>query len=298
MVWNETQIQLLVKISETGSFTKAGEELHMTQPAVSRIVAAVESELGTKLIVRNKRKGVVFTDVGERILILFRNVLSELQKVDELVAAEKGLEIGQVHIGAYPTACTRFIPKIIRTMEEKHPGLEIKLSEGSVDQVKEWLRTRSVDVGITISPDHDFDIIPLVKDEFVVVIHSNHPLVQNELIQIPELEGENLILGRGGYEAPVHAIFNEFKMKPKVRFVVDHLDTALSMVKEDLGIIITTRGALSSLPEQVILRELKPNMFRDINIAVPDINDISNATDAFIQTACSLFSDKTSKRGI
>ncbi|KQY94774.1 hypothetical protein ASD24_04320 [Paenibacillus sp. Root52] len=298
MVWNETQIQLLVKISETGSFTKAGEELHMTQPAVSRIVAAVESELGTKLIVRNKRKGVVFTDVGERILILFRNVLGELQKVDELVAAEKGLEIGKVHIGAYPTACTRFIPKIIRTMEEKHPGLEIKLSEGSVDQVKEWLRTRSVDVGITISPDHDFDIIPLVQDEFIVVIHSNHPLVQNEFIQIPELEGENLILGRGGYEAPVHAIFNEFKMKPKVRFVVDHLDTALSMVKEDLGIIITTRGALSSLPEQVILRELKPNMFRDINIAVPDMNDISNATDVFIQTACSLFSDKTSKRGI
>ncbi|WP_431088832.1 LysR family transcriptional regulator [Paenibacillus sp. 8b26] len=292
MIWNELQIQLIVKISETGSFTKAGEELHMTQPAVSRIVAAVESELGTKLIIRNRKNGLVFTDVGERILILFRNVLSELQKVDELIAAEQGLEIGKVHIGAYPTACTRFIPKIIRTMEEKHPGLEVKLSEGSVDQVKEWLRTRSVDVGITIPPENDFDVIPLVKDELIVVIHLDHPLVQKESIEIPDLEGENLILGRGGYEVQVHAIFKEFKMKPKVRFVVDHLDTALSMVKEGLGIIVTTRGALSSMPEQVILRELKPRMFRDINIAVPDINDISKATDVFIQTASSLFSNK------
>ncbi|MDQ0656153.1 LysR family transcriptional regulator [Paenibacillus sp. W2I17] len=291
MIWNQTQVQLIVKISETGSFTKAGEELHITQPAVSRIVAAVENELGTKLINRNRKNGLVFTEVGERVLILFRNVLSEFQKVEELIAAEQGLEIGKIHVGAYPTACTRFIPKIIRTMEEKHPGLEVKLSEGSVAQVKEWLRTRSIDVGITIPPDHDLHVIPLVKDELIVVIHSNHPLVLKESIGIPDLDGENLILGRGGYDVQVHAIFKEFNLKPKVRFVVDHLDTALSMVREGLGSIVTTKGALSSLPEQVTFRELKPSMFRDINIAVPDMEDISKATDVFIQTARSLFSN-------
>lgn len=52
---NRSQIQLIVQISETGSFTKAGEELHMTQPAVSRAVATIEAELGTKLIIRNKK---------------------------------------------------------------------------------------------------------------------------------------------------------------------------------------------------------------------------------------------------
>ncbi|WP_336783660.1 LysR family transcriptional regulator [Paenibacillus illinoisensis] len=294
MIWNETQIQLIVKISETGSFTKAGEELHMTQPAVSRIVAAVESELGTKLIKRNRKNGLVFTEVGEQILVLFRNVLSELRKVDELIAAEQGLEIGKIHVGAYPTACTRFIPKIIRTLEEKHPGLEIRLSEGSVTQVKEWLRTRVIDVGITIPPDHDFDVIPLVKDKLIVVIHSDHALVQKESIEIPDLKSENLILGRGGYDVQVHAIFKEYKMKPRVRFVVDHIDTALSMVQEGLGLIVTTKGAISSLPEKVIFRELKPSMYREINIAVPDIQDISKATDVFIQTARSLFSNNTS----
>lgn len=290
----ESQIKLIVKISETGNFTKAGEELHMTQPAVSRAVATIEAELGTKLITRNRKNGIVFTDVGERILIIFRNVLSELQKITELVAAEQGLEIGKVHIGAFPTACKRFIPKIIRTIEEKHPGLEVKLSEGSVDEVKEWLSSKSIDVGIIIPPDKDFELVPLMKDQLIVIMNLNHPLYQKEIIAIPDLQGEEIILGRGGYELQIQSLFQDYKLTPKVRFVVDHIDTALSMVQEGLGITITTQQNILSLPDQVVFRELNPSTFRQINIAVPDMKDISKATDLFIQVACSLFAAEKS----
>jgi DNA-binding transcriptional LysR family regulator len=288
---NESQIQLIVKIAETGSFTRAGEELHMTQPAVSRAVAAIESDLGTRLIKRNRKNGLVFTDVGERILVIFRNILSELNKVDEIIAAENGLEIGKVHIGAYPTACTRFIPKIINTMEQKHPGLEVNLSEGSVDQIKEWLQSRTIDVGIIIPPNKDFEIIPLMKDQLIVIMRSDHSLYQKETISIPDLQGEDILLGRGGYDLRVHALFKDYKLNPKVRFVVDQIDTALSMVQEGLGIVITSKKSIMSLPEQVVFRELKPDTFREINIAVPDIKDISKATEVFIQTACTLFGE-------
>ncbi|MFE3893266.1 LysR family transcriptional regulator [Priestia sp. YIM B13446] len=289
---NKSQIELIVQISETGSFTKAGEELHMTQPAVSRAVAAIESELGTTLIKRNKKNGLFFTDVGERVLVIFRNILCEFQKVDELIAAEQGLEIGKVHIGTYPTACTRFIPKIIRTMEDKYPGLEIKLSEGSVDQVKEWLRSKSIDVGIIIPPYKDFDIVPLMKDQLIVIMHSSHPLYEKDTIGIPDLQDEDIILGRGGYEVQVHDLFKDFNLKPQVRFEVDYIDTALSMVQEGLGITITTKKNILSLPEQVVFRELEPNTFRDINIAVLDRKDTSKATDAFNQTARTLFTNE------
>lgn len=290
-VMNKSQIELIVRISDTGSFTKAGEELHITQPAVSRTVATVESQLGTKLIERDKKNGLFFTDVGERVLVIFRKILSELQKVDELVAAERGLEIGKVHVGAYRTACTRFIPKIIRTMENQYPGLEIKLSEGSVDQVKEWLRSKCIDVGIIIPPDKDFDIVPLMKDQLIVLMHSSHPLYQKETIGIPDLQGEDILIGKGGYEVQVHALFKEYNLTPKVRFEMDYIETGLSMIQEGLGIIITTKKNIWSLPDQVVIRELNPDTFRDINIAVLDIKDISKATDAFIQTALTLFAN-------
>lgn len=291
IVMNKSQIELIVRISETGSFTKAGEELHMTQPAVSRSVATIESQLGTKLIERDKKNGLFFTDVGERVLVIFRKILSELQKVDELVAAEQGLEIGKVHVGAYRTACTRFIPKIIRTMENQYPGLEIKLSEGSVDQVKEWLRSKCIDVGISIPPDKDFDTVPLMKDQLIVLMHSSHPLYQKETIGIPDLQGEDILIGKGGYEVQVHALFKEYNLTPKVRFEMDYIETGLSMIQEGLGITITTKKNIWSLPDQVVFRELKPDTFRDINIAVLDIKDISKATDAFIQTALTLFAN-------
>ncbi len=291
IVMNKSQIELIVRISETGSFTKAGEELHMTQPAVSRTVATVESQLGTKLIERDKKNGLFFTDVGERVLVIFRKVLIELQKVDEIVAAERGLEIGKVHVGAYRTACTRFIPKIIRTMEKQYPGLEIKFSEGSVDQVKEWLRSKCIDVGIIIPPDQDFDTISLMKDQLIVLMHSSHPLYQKETIGIPDLQDEDILIGKGGYEVQVHALFKEYNLTPKVRFEMDYIETGLSMIQEGLGIIITTKKNIWTLPDQVVFRELKPDTFRDINIAVLDIKDISKATDAFIQTALTLFAN-------
>ncbi|GLF90669.1 putative HTH-type transcriptional regulator YvbU [Bacillus safensis] len=286
---NKLQMELIVRISETGSFTKAGEELHMTQPAVSRAVATIETEIGTKLIKRDKKNGLSFTDIGERILITFRTILSELQKVDELVAAEQGLEIGKIHIGAYRTACTRFIPKIIRAMENQYPGLEIKLSEGSVDQVKEWLRSKCIDVGIIIPPDQDFDTVHLLKDQLIVLMHSSHPLYQKETISIPDLQGEDILMGKGGFEVQVHDLFKEYNVTPKVRFETDYIETGLSMIQEGLGITITTKKNILSLPDQVVFRELKPDTFRDINIAVLDMKDISKATDAFIQTALTLF---------
>ena len=290
-VMNKSQIELIVRISETRSFTKAGEELHMSQPAVSRTVATIESQLGTKLIERDKKSGLFFTDVGERVLVIFRKILSELQKVDELVAAEQGLEIGKVHVGAYRTASTRFIPKIIRTMENQYPGLEIKISEGSVDQVKEWLRSKCIDVGIIIPPDKDFNTVPLMKDQLIVLMHSSHPLYQKETISIPDLQGEDILIGKGGYEVQVHALFKEYNLTPKVRFEMDYIETGLSMIQEGLGITITTKNNIWSLPDQVVFRELKPDTFRDINIAVLDIKDISKATDAFIQTALTLFAN-------
>ncbi len=289
---NRSQIQLIVQISETGSFTKAGEELHMTQPAVSRAVATIESQLGTKLIERDKKNGLFFTDVGERILVIFRKILSELQKVDELVAAEQGLEIGKLHIGAYRTACTRFVPKIIRAMENQYPGLEIKLSEGSVGQVKEWLRSKCIDVGIIIPPDKDFDTVHLMKDQLIVLMHSSHPLYQKETIGIPDLQGEDILMGKGGYEVQVHDLFKKYNLTPKVRFEMEYIETGLSMIQEGLGITITTKKNIWSLPDQVVFRELKPDTFRDINIAVVDMKDISKATDAFIQTALTLFANK------
>lgn len=116
-------MQLIVKISDTRNFTKAGQELYMTQPAVSRAVAALEAELGVKLIARNRRCGVHFTDIGERILGVFKEILTYFERIDQEIAREKGLDTGIVRIGVFPLASSYFIPKIISSIAEKYPKI-------------------------------------------------------------------------------------------------------------------------------------------------------------------------------
>ncbi|MGV2643884.1 LysR family transcriptional regulator, partial [Clostridium perfringens] len=89
---NNSQLQLVVKIAETGSFTRAGQELNMTQPAVSRAISSLENELDVTLIIRDRRNGIALTDVGQRILVIFRRILQQYDRIQQGVAAEKGLE--------------------------------------------------------------------------------------------------------------------------------------------------------------------------------------------------------------
>lgn len=288
---NKAQIELVVRISEEGSFSKAGGKLNMTQPAVSRAVAAIETELNTVLILRNRKNKLVFTELGELILISFRNILSEFTKIEEFVAAERGLETGQIRIGAYPTACTYFLPKIIRRMEEEHPNLQISLSEGSVDEVKNWLHNRVVDVGIIIPPNENFHCIPLARDKMIAAVSSDHPLSHREQIRVEDIRRQELLLVKGGYETQISTLLKDAGIEPdtRVKYRVSHLDTALRMVQEGLGITFMTERSIISLPENVIIRNLEPEVYREINIAVLSLDESTSAVKYFIKTAKELY---------
>ncbi|NGY85092.1 LysR family transcriptional regulator substrate-binding protein [Bacillus megaterium] len=66
-----------------------------------------------------------------------------------------------------------------------------------------------------IPPDKDFDTVPLIKDQLIVLMHSSHPLSQKETISIPDLQGEDILIGKCGYEVQIHALFNEYNLTLK-----------------------------------------------------------------------------------
>ncbi|KAI7266605.1 hypothetical protein KC345_g8142 [Hortaea werneckii] len=287
---NNTQIRLFVKIAESRSFTKAGLELNMTQPAVSRAISALEAELDVKLLLRDRRSGLVLTDVGKRILVICRGILSGLDKIDQEIAAEKGLEKGQIRIGAFPVAAAYFVPGIIRAIAAKYPGIKISLYEGSVAEVKEWLASRFIDVGLMIPPVEDFASLPLFREKLYAVLPGDHPLQQKQIICVKDLEGEPMLLCRSGYEPPVVDLFHRSGSTLNVKYEVNSYITALNMIKEGLAVGVMSELSLLSLPANVLVRELAPDAYRDIHIAVPSLEETSIAVRLFIDTAMQLFS--------
>ncbi|WP_312027274.1 LysR family transcriptional regulator [Paenibacillus typhae] len=288
-VMNNNQILLFVKIAETGSFTKAGQELNMTQPAVSRAISALETELDVKLLLRDRRSGLVLTEVGKRILIIFREILSGFNKVEQEVSAEKGLEKGLIRIGAYPAAAAYFVPKIIRSITDRYPGIDISVHEGSVAEVKEWLETRQIDAGLIIPPLEEFETIPLFREKLYAVLPEGHPLGRNGIVHVKDLEHEPMMICRAGYEPPIVDLFERADSALNVKYVVNSYSTAINMIKEGLAVGVLSELSLRTPPGNVMIRELSPDAYRNIHIAVHSLEEASIAVRLLIDTALDMF---------
>ncbi|MEK7021672.1 LysR family transcriptional regulator [Bacillus sp. FSL K6-6038] len=286
-----TQLQVFIKVVELGSFTKAARVLNMTQPAVSHAISSVESELGVTLIIRDKRKGLILTDVGNRILVHFREILNGVEKVEQEVAMEKGHEVGTIRIGSFPSASAYFLPRMINIFREKYPNLELVLHEGTLKEVEEWLLSRVIDVGIVILPNKEMEIVPLTRGKMVVVLHNDHPLCEKEAITINDLEGEPIILFKGGYEPPIIDMFKQAGVPLRVEYAVSTVTTSLNMIQEGLGLAILAELSLTNLSPNVKTKELAPQVWREIALAVPSLRESSLAVQLFIEEFQGLFAE-------
>ncbi|UMR25781.1 LysR family transcriptional regulator [Bacillus amyloliquefaciens] len=286
-----TQLRVFVQIAETGSFTKAGQALNMTQPAVSHAISALESELGIKLIIRERRNGVRLTDTGGKILVHIREVLKGIEKAEQLAAAERGLEQGTIHIGTFPAASAYFIPKLISVFKKRYPKLELVLHEGTADEVKEWLQSRMIDAGILLFPTEDMDSFLLKKDKMAAVMHKDHPLAARSTVTIKDLDGEPMVVCEGGYTSPFAGLFKQAGAEHCAAFTVFNVSTSINMVREGLGMAILSDMSMAGnpLPEEVVIKEFTPDVFREVQLAVPSMKDASLAAKLFIDVAEELF---------
>ncbi|BCC46502.1 TPA: LysR family transcriptional regulator [Bacillus cereus] len=286
-----TQLQVLIKTIELGSFTKAARVLNMTQPAVSHAISSIESELGVTILIRDKRKGLIVTDVGSRILVHIREILNGVEKIEQEVAMEKGHEVGTIRIGSFPSASAHFLPKMINHFKEKYPNLEVVLCEGTIKEVEDWLVSRVVDIGIVILPNKEMEIVPLTKGKMVVILREDHPLCKKDAITIRDLENEPIILCKGGYEPPIIDMFKQINVPLRAEYVISTVTTALNMIQEGLGIAILAELSLTNLPKNVQTRELEPQVWREIALAVPSLKDSSIAVQLFIEEFQALFAE-------
>ncbi|PGY98949.1 LysR family transcriptional regulator [Bacillus cereus] len=286
-----TQLQVLIKTVELGSFTKAAGVLNMTQPAVSHAISSIESELGVTILIRDKRKGLIVTDVGNRILVHIREILNGVEKIEQEVAMEKGHEVGTIRIGSFPSASAYFLPKMINIFREKYPKLQLVLCEGALKEVEDWLLSRVIDIGIVILPNKDMEIVPVTKGKMVVVLREDHPLCKKRSIMINDLENEPIILFKGGYEPPIIDMFKQANVSLRVEYAVSTVTTSLNMIQEGLGIAILAELSLTNLPKNVQTRELEPKVWREIALAVPSLKEASLAVQLFIEEFQELFTE-------
>jgi len=176
-------LELLIALNDLGGLGRVAEHLHVTQPAVSKTLAAMEEGMGMALFERTPR-GLVATDTGECLVRHARAVLGELRDARHNVHAILGGRMVRTSIGILPAAATSIMPAFIAVLESRAPQVMISVREGSAERLLTRLRTGGIDFAVSFlpekQPDSHLAMDRLLDDGIVAVVRSGHPLEQRQ----------------------------------------------------------------------------------------------------------------------
>jgi LysR family transcriptional regulator, nitrogen assimilation regulatory protein len=153
-VIDNRKLRYFVTVVEFGSFTKAADALHITQPALSRQVKQLEEELGVELLLREGR-GIRVTDAGEALLLHARTIARDFERLREDMQARSGEPTGRVVFGIPPTLADTLVPRLVEAARHKFPLVTLKVAEGLTPVLLDWVRSSDADLAIVSLADPD-----------------------------------------------------------------------------------------------------------------------------------------------
>jgi DNA-binding transcriptional LysR family regulator len=277
-----TRYDAFIKITETGSFTRAAEELGYTQSAISQMVHSLEEELSTTLILRS-RKGVTLTPDGEEFLPYIKEVYNSHRELMEKHKEMQGLQSGLIRIGTFSSVSCNWLPGLMKDFKERYPSVNFDLHQGEYTSIAQWIKEGSVDFGF-VNPDavSNLTTIPLRQDEMLAVLPTDHPLAACEKVSLKELASEPYILLNEGELSEPLEFFKQNNLQPNIQYRVIDDYTIMSMIEKGLGIAILPKLVLSRFHYNIVTKEISPPIFRTIGLAFKNKKVLPIASRYFI----------------
>ena len=183
-------------VATHGSFTKAADSLHVTQPTLSGQVKELEERYGVKLFVRYGRR-IELTDLGESAFTITRKLFRHVGDVEQLFLSAKNLTTGELQVGA---DSPYIVTPLLAQFQRLYPGVHISIRYGNSEQVMQWLESQRCDVTLLPNvPDDDrLHIIPLEPDQLVAFVARDHQWADRRSIELEELVNQRVILREKG----------------------------------------------------------------------------------------------------
>jgi DNA-binding transcriptional LysR family regulator len=258
-------LRYFVEVARKQGFTRASESLHVTQPAISKAVRALEEELGTPLLVRERRR-VSLTDAGRMVLERAQGILDAMRVLEEEVVELSELRRGRLRIGMPPIVGVAFFPPLLAEFHTAHPGIVLELREEGSHHIEALVLDRQLDVGAVVLPTDEeaFGTMPFVHDDLRAVLHPTHPLARRKTLTLRELAGTPFVLYRPEFALHGHILeaCRRCGFTPHVVSESSHWDFIVAMVAANIGVAL--------LP-QTICDQLDPAQVRSVELTAPVI---------------------------
>ncbi|AFY86537.1 MAG: HTH-type transcriptional activator CmpR [Chroococcidiopsis cubana SAG 39.79] len=252
------QLKVFEAAARNGSFTRAAEELFLTQPTVSMQVKQLTKAVGLPLF-EQVGKRLYLTEAGRELFATCREIFEKLAQFEMTVADLKGLKQGRLRLAVITTA-KYFVPRLLGPFCQLYPGIDIALQvtnhSGIVDRLKENLDDLYI---MSQLPEHlDIGFQPFLENPLVVLAPANHPLAGEKNISLQQLSEEPFILREpgSGTRTAVQKLFDEQGIKLKVKLELGSNEAIKQAIAGGLGLSVLSRHTIipeSANPELTVL---------------------------------------------
>ncbi|CAB5520051.1 HTH-type transcriptional regulator gltC [Pseudomonas putida] len=191
---NVKQLRAFITVAKYQSFAQAGEHLHVSQPALSLTIKALEDNLGGALLTRTTRS-VSLTPEGEVLLPLARRLLADWDDTEEMLRQRFTLQLGRVSVAAMPAFAGNLLPRSLKVFRQRYPKVNVTVHDVINEQVLELVRHRRVELGIGFEPENldGLRFHPLYLDRFVAVVPADSPLASQPQVTWQDLLAQDFI---------------------------------------------------------------------------------------------------------
>ncbi|MBG0563962.1 LysR family transcriptional regulator [Actinoplanes aureus] len=261
----ETQLlEVFRTVAHLGSITAAARHLRFTQSAVSRQIAALEAEVGTRLLDRLPR-GIALTEQGRALLPHADAVLDRLSAARRAVDELDRLDAGRLRVGAFATAVAALVPRALAAFRAAHPAVALSLVEGMTPALLDRLTAGDADVAVVSSApsgpldDSRFDLHHLLDEHLLLAVAADHPLAGRRTVRLAELAGESFIAGSPHAERTLLGDSVAAGFRPRIDIVAGEWTGKLGCVAAGLGVALIPVLAARGTPPDIALLRLHPD---------------------------------------
>ncbi|MCV6589626.1 MAG: LysR family transcriptional regulator [Marinobacterium sp.] len=277
------QLRYFHTIARLQSFTRAAEELHIAQPAISMAIRKLEQQLGLQLFQRSQRQ-VRLTDEGLRLLEHAGRILQAVDDATLEMAELGGLTRGEVRVGIPSMLGSYFFPPILMAFRHHYPSLKLTVIEGGTWQLQQMLEAGELDLSVIVAEfvPETLEARSFLQTQMLVTVAQDHPFAGQHSVTVEQFFSQELVMFKEGYfhRKIVERLADQHQLTPQIGFETNLIPLIKSIVQQGFGISTLLEMVIQPDDHLVTLPFSEP-VALDLSIAWRRDGYLSTANQAF-----------------
>lgn len=279
-------LNYFLAIAREENFTKAAQQLHVTQPTLSRQIADLERELGVKLFVRSNHN-IILTEDGMILKRRAQEILSLADKTKRDFLQKDEVLSGTISIGSGEFRSTKYLAKIIAAFHKKYPDVKYEIYSGNAGNIRDYIERGFLDIGLMSEPidvrKYNFVNMP-INEQWGVFVPDSFPLSEKERISPKDLAGMSVITATGDFnQSRIGKWLGDYKDQVEITATANLPYNEAVLVQENMGVMLSIK--LNCTYENLRFIPLSPILEVSTALAWKKEQIFSTATSEFIDFA-------------